>query len=518
MLRKIINIKIKSTYRDLLLSVLSGGLLFLAFPPFELVPLAWVAFVPLFFVIKSNGPKAICLYSWISGLVFFGCLLYWLPNVTVPGAIILVLILSGFFVLFGMVTGYVMKYSMNLFILSFVWVVLEYIRAHLLTGFPWGMLGYTQYRNLNLIQIADISGVYGVSFIVITFNVAFFTFLARYKKRISYLVIALLFVVVATSYGIYRIENFVIRGDLNVSVVQGNIPQDLKWDAGSSEDILDKYMRLTKEAATDASDIIIWPETSYPYLAEKRDNPVPEISKLSSELKVPILAGIVYGEGDNYYNSAVLFNEDKGISGFYSKTHLVPFGEFIPMEEYFTAFRNYIDKPIGDFKRGDEYTLFSVQSIKTSSDASGARMRQISFYKFGVLICFEDIFPYIAREFVQDGAKFLVNITNDAWFGRTAAARQHLQASVFRAVENRVPVIRAANTGISCFIDFSGKINSILNVNGEELFVTAVDTAKVSIHSGRSYYTVCGDNFVYFCGLMMVLLMISEGYYTRKKD
>ena len=227
---------------------------------------------------------------------------------------------------------------------------------------------------------------------------------------------------------------------------------------------------------------------------------------------------MVYARGDNYYNAAVLFDEGGGVSDIYNKTHLVPFGEFVPFEKYFHSFRDYIDKPIGDFEKGTDYTLFNVKSLKSSMTESGSRMRHTSFYKFGVLICFEDIFPYLARQFVQDGAKILVNITNDAWFGRTAASRQHLQASVFRAVENRVPVVRAANTGISCFVDFSGEINSILKVGEKETFVTGVDTAKVRIHAGRTYYTVCGDNFVYFCALMMALLMISEGYFTTRKD
>ncbi|MDP8299840.1 MAG: apolipoprotein N-acyltransferase, partial [Candidatus Tantalella remota] len=179
--------------------------------------------------------------------------------------------------------------------------------------------------------------------------------------------------------------------------------------------------------------------------------------------------------------------------------------------------RGYIDKPIGDFRRGGEYSLFTLKSNASSKNVSSKIISRTNFYKFGVLICFEDIFPYLSREFVLAGANFLVNITNDAWFGNTAASRQHLQSSVFRAIENRVPVIRAANTGVSGFVDSTGKIISTVEVEGEEIFVTGVQTDSVNIYAGRSFYTVYGDVFVYFCGLMLLLLMIVEGASQKKE-
>lgn len=504
--------------KNILLASATGLLYFLAFPPFEFSFCAWVAFVPLLFAVRNSSSRDIAWLSYFSGLVTFGLLLYWLGNVTVPGTIVLIFLLSIVFVLFGMVSGLVFKYSLNLFLLPFAWVVLEYIRANLLTGFPWGLLGYAQYKNLNLIQVSDITGAYGVSFIIMSFNVAFFSFLARYKRKISYLMTAMLFMIIATSYGIYRLNNFVVEGDVRISVVQGNIPQEFKWDAQIADEIVDKYAMLTAEAVKDKPDMIIWPETAYPYLVEGDITPGEGIDTITRGIDVPLLAGLVLVEGNDFYNSAILFNGKSGAVGVYRKTHLVPFGEYVPLEEYFSTFRDYVDKPMGDFKRGREYTLFSVRSLRSSVNASGARMRQISFYKFGVLICFEDIFPYLAREFVKDGARFLVNITNDAWFERTAAPRQHLQASVFRAVENRVPVIRAANTGISAFIDPTGRIISTLQVEGQDTFVTGTATADVNIYAVRSYYTVYGDNFVLFAAFMMILIFISDGFLYPKKD
>ncbi len=507
----------KQIQKNILLSVLSGVLGALAFPPMEFTFLAWVCLIPLIFAIRGSSPRQAFWYSYIAGFIFFGSLLYWLVNVTVPGFILLTLMLAVYYALFGMMVRMVLNYSMDLFILPFFWVALEYIRSHMFTGFPWGLLGYSQYTTINLVQIADITGAYGVSFVIVAFNVALFAVLSRRERKIAYMMIALMFILMSTSYGIYRFNNYNVWGSPRISVVQGNIPQEQKWNPGFADEIVKTYTDLTKQAALDEADLIIWPETSYPYLVEAGRPVAEEVNDLAKEEKIPILSGIVYREGDDYYNSAVLFDGSDDKLPIYHKTHLVPFGEYIPFEDSIAFLRGYIDKPIGDFRRGGEYSLFTLKSKASSENVSGQIISRTNFYKFGVLICFEDIFPYLSREFVQNGANFMVNITNDAWFGDTAASRQHLQSSVFRAVENRVPVIRAANTGVSCFVDSTGKIISSVNVEGEETFVTGVLTDRVNIYAGRSFYTVYGDVFVYFCGLMLVLLLMVEGASLRKE-
>lgn len=507
----------KDIARNISLAALSGILAFLAFPPFGFSFLGWICLAPLLLVINKNDPRQNFWYAYLSGVVFFGCLLYWLVNVSVPGTVILVVILSVFYGLFGLLAGYALKYSMDLLLLPFIWVVLEYIRSNLFTGFPWGLLGYTQYRNINLIQIADITGAYGVSFLVVVFNIAVFAWITRSGRKIAYMIIALLFVLIASIYGMHRLSNYYIWGSPRISVVQGNIPQQHKWDAKLAKDIIKEYSRLTTEAAKDDPDMIIWPETAYPYLVEGKDKPAREISVLASEQEIPILTGIIYTEGGVYYNSAAVFEGKEQLADVYNKVHLVPFGEYVPFGKFLSFLRNYIDKPIGDFGKGKKYTLFPVKSIRSLIAADGTIQRRINFYKFGVLICFEDIFPYITREFVRKGANFVVNITNDAWFGDTAAPRQHLQSSVFRAVENRVPVIRAANTGISCFVDSTGKVLSSVEVEGKEILVSGFATSNVDIYAGRTVYTVYGDIFVYFCGFMMAILFIMEGFFLKKE-
>ncbi len=509
------NIPIKNTRMKILLAVLSGILGFLAFPPLKLGLLGWVCLVPLFLVMEPEKAKQNFLYGYLAGLVFFGGLLYWLPHVTVPGTIILVLALGLFYGIFGVIAGYVLKYSMNLLFLSFIWVILEFIRGNLLSGFPWGFLGYSQYENINLIQIADLTGVYGVSFLMAMFNAALFSMFMRSRRKIAYMMVSLLFMIISISYGMYRLPELSIWGTARVSVVQGNIPQKLKWDPGFTEDIINEYTRFTKEAAADGPDMIIWPETAYPRLVEEGGEEARKLNSLAGEAGAPILAGFVSAEGNKYYNSAALFDGKSEEIERYDKLHLVPFGEYVPFEERISFIRDYIDKPIGDFGKGSGYTLFPLVSTKSYATSDGALMRTTNFFKFGVLICFEDIFPYISREFVRSGANIMVNITNDAWFGDTAAPEQHTQASVFRAVENRVPVIRAANTGISCFIDPTGQITSRVREGRKDVFVGGFATDSVNILRTRSYYTVYGDVFVYFCAFMALLLMITEGVFLN---
>jgi len=503
--------------KNWLLSICSGLIAFGAFPPLDISLLAWFSLVPLLYVIGKTDNKGAFWYSYLTGTVFFAGVLYWLTVVSVPGYIILVLLLSVSFAVFGLFAGIVMKYSMNLLILPFGWVVLEYIRGNLFTGFPWVLLGYSQYRNINLIQVADIAGSYGVSFIVAAFNVALYGWLSGARQKISHMMFALLLIISATSYGIYRVSDPPLGESAKISVVQGNISQTLKWDARAAESITKKYAGLTEQAAEDLPDLIIWPETAYPYLMEKGNTAFSEMEKLSSETGIPLLAGVVYSENGTYYNSAALFDGRQGIALLYQKLHLVPFGEYVPFEKYLKPLRKYIDKPIGSFASGKEYILFPVRSVRVSEGPESSLVRRTVFHKLGIMICFEDVFPYIARNFVLEGARILVNITNDAWFGDTAASRQHLQASVFRAVENRVPVVRSANTGISAFVDFTGKIQSQVEVNGRETFIAGYCTDEVKTTPVRSHYTAYGDTFVYFSGLFLILLLASESLALHRK-
>jgi apolipoprotein N-acyltransferase len=401
-------------------------------------------------------------------------------------------------------------------------------------------LGYSQYKNLPAIQIADITGVYGVSFLVVLINFSVFSSIKmaircckthkrlfekssaplRDEIRFNPLMqtIAVFFTVIAVlAYGYYRID-IITREDLSVrrlkiSVVQGNIEQLHKWDAAYKGYIMEKYKKLTLEAAKDNPDIIVWPETSLPGYPDKESRLSTYIQQIIKSIKTSLLIGAptiakIKGEDIGDYNSALLFSKNGRLAGTYDKLHLVAFGEFIPLEKYFPFLRNIL--PItGNFISGKKFTIFKLT-------ANGQRPTA----NFGVLICFEDIFPNLVRRFVKDGADFMINITNDAWFGKTAAAYQHAANSVFRAVENRSPFIRSANTGLSCFIDRAGWIYDSVNIEGAELFVAGYKTACVHVPAPKleSFYTRYGDIFMLIClfaGGVFIIDYLRRGRYNK---
>lgn len=297
------------------LAVISGLLLFLAFPPVNISYLAWVGFVPFFYSVKTGNNKKSFLNGYLTGLIFFGLLLYWMINVTIPGMIVLVFVLSIFFGLFGYAANLIFSKSVDMLVLSFIWVVLEFARSTVLTGFPWGILGYSQYRDINIIQISDFTGAYGVSFLIICFNVSLFALFSKSKKRIAYLMTSLLFITLATSYGIYKKQNYFMQDGPTISVVQGNIPQEDKWDDYKIDKINNIYEGLTIQASGDSPDLIIWPETAYPYLITEKEESFGELKSISKKSNADLLVGTVLFENERYYNSAILLSdeEDKSI-------------------------------------------------------------------------------------------------------------------------------------------------------------------------------------------------------------
>ncbi|MBU1083463.1 MAG: apolipoprotein N-acyltransferase [Candidatus Omnitrophota bacterium] len=498
----------RRTQKKIVLAVLAGLAASLAFPPFDLPFFGWFCLLPLLYSLTDGNIGEHIRDGFLFGAVFLGITLSWLVHVTIPGTLFLVALLSLFYGLFAAAAGYAFRKEMNPIAVPAAWTVMEYVRSNIFTGFPWACLGYSQYENVNVIQVADITGFYGISFLMVLVSTAGLLFIKKKKGSIRCIAAALTFLIMVTGYGVYRLNSLEPDGKVRLSVIQGNIPQQEKWDPDMSEKIIGVYRELTESSAEEDSDMIIWPETSYPYLIEDEHASYDSLKELSDLTGRPLLVGAVYGQGEVFYNSAVLFNTSTDDIRVYNKTHLVPFGEYIPLGKYFAFIREHIDKPIGDFGKGDEYVLFPLKVTIEDAPFLGTRIREIRFYRFGVLICFEDIFPYLTREFVKKGADFIVNITNDAWFGQTAASRQHLQASVMRAVENRRPLIRAANTGISCFISAKGTVYSVVRGGGEEIFVRGNATDDIEIYSDRAFYTLYGDVFAGLCALVLLFLFL----------
>lgn len=478
------------------LPVISAVLLIPAFPNFNLGFLAWISMVPLLFSLENTGAWRRFLKGYIFGVVFFSGTLYWLFNISIPGNIGLSLLLSLAPAIFCYLCLLDKRHA--LYAIAYVpsaWVLTEYLRAHLFTGFPWALLGYSQSSNLPLIQIADITGVYGLSFLIVLVNAGLYLVLRKAPGR-SYVVLFVSFSVAASlAYGEIAIRRFDPSQALKVSVIQGNIPQKIKWDPEYRDFIMDRYRRITRSAiAEDRPDLVIWPETSLPGYMEEKDLRA-AISDLARSEKVHLLTGALHGEGLNAFNSACLISDKGEVTGRYDKIHLVPLGEFVPFEDKLSWIRSCVNKPMGDFMRGRDYTVFS---FKTESGS----------YNFSCLVCYEDIFPELSRRFVARGARFLVNVTNDAWFGKTSAPYQHMQGSILRAVENHVPVLRAANTGVSCIIDPNGKITATVKSGGDELCVDGYATGTISTAFVKTFYTRFGDLFAWIC-IILVLLKIA---------
>jgi apolipoprotein N-acyltransferase len=503
--------------KHVLLAVMSAVLLVLAFPNFNLWPLAWIGLVPLLFALEGQKPVRAFLLSYLTGILFFLGTVYWLIHVTLPGMIAVALYLGLYFGLFGFLLNYSPLTNKYLFLVyaPALWVTLEWLRAHVFTGFGWVLLGHSQTLNLPAIQIADITGAYGVGFVILLTNYTVYIAVKNFKKIENFIwPLALTTVVLFAvfGYGQYRLNNIFTGEALKVAVVQGNIPQAKKWDPDSRDYIIKKYNDLTLKVVSDAPDIVIWPETSVPGFIDLDRSLYESVKNLSIKTKAPLLVGAPRVDDtreDVYYNSAFFFSEEGRPIGRYDKIHLVPFGEYIPFKNMFSFVQRFSTMPIGDFAGGKEYTVFKFNIERDVKDKD-YNWKMIKKVKFSSLICFEDIFPEISRRFVKEGAGFLVNMTNDAWFGNTNAAYQHAQCSVFRAVENRVNVVRAANTGLSCFIDQKGRIIDSVSEKGRSLFVDGYKVCYITLTRIRTFYNMRGDLFTYIClGVTLLILAIS---------
>lgn len=492
---------------QLLFAIASALLLILSFPGFNMWIFAWVAFIPLFFALENQKPLAAFLIAYLTGFLFFLGTIYWLIHVTLPGMIIVVMYLALYFGFFGIILVHGPRSTVHskMFFIPSAWVALEWIRVHALTGFGWNLLGYSQSFNLPIIQIADISGPYGVSFLIVMFNVALYISIKNIKndKEIHVpLAIAALLLLIVFGYGIFRLNNIFTGEKMRVAIVQGNIPQDEKWDKSFTGSILSKYESLTKKASLEKANLAIWPETAIPGFIENEEDLSSAVKELVAGINTPLLAGAPrYKDtkyGTSYYNSAFLFLKDGNIGGHYDKIHLVPFGEYVPFKDLLSFVHRFAPRPIGDCAAGEDFTVFRflLERAVKDKDYSWKLSKKVSF---SCLICFEDIFPDLARRFAAKNTDFLVNITNDAWFGKSSAAYQHAQASIFRAVENRINVLRAANTGLSCFIDQKGRITARVMESGKDLFVDGFKVHEIVLSRARAVYTVYGDIFAYIC-------------------
>jgi apolipoprotein N-acyltransferase len=391
-----------------------------------------------------------------------------------------------------------------LFLGPSLWVFLEWLRSFFFIGFPWVNLGYSQHASLNLIQFVEITGVYGLSALVMFINLTFFQLIQMKEgARARLLLPAVILILVLTGWGAWRrsqLSTLPLAHHLRVGLIQGNIAQDQKWDKEFQEETIARYESLSREAAAKGAELIVWPETAVPFFFQS-DTPYQQrLLNLIRELRTPFLFGAVGWQPKGLtevtlFNRAYVVSSSAEVVGYYDKIKLAPFGEYIPFQSSILFFLDKLVEGIGDFAAGTEPKVFAF---------SHERQEQ-----FGVLICYEGIFPDLARRFVANGADFLVNITNDAWFGRSSAPYQHLVMEAMRAVENRVPLVRAANTGFSAIVAVDGQILSQTPLYKTTSLVEDLAWPQVS-----SFYAHHGDIFVYICALAAVG-MLGYGYFIE---
>ena len=511
--------------KDLILALSSGLLSVPAFPPLNLYPVGFIALVPLLASLQGKQLKAAFYLGMVSGFVYFLGTVYWVSHsmhvygyvpvlITLFAVVVLCMYLAlyaGIFALLFRYLGQTSRVPASI-VAPLLWVSLEFLRTYALTGLPWSLLGYTQYTFLTLIQVADITGIYGISFLLVAVNGMLFDiiFYRREQTRkppgarwamASSIVFTATIIIFALLYGVVKLNVEENRQRIRASVIQGNIPQDKKWDRGFQHNVIQRHKELTKEANAGNPDLIVWPESALPFIFGNDKVLTGDIVDFQKQLGSYLLFGSVIRRGANQENSglansAVLLSPEGDVLSIYDKIHLVPFGEYVPLRKLLPFVEKMV-VAVGDFVPGKEYVVMNTP-----------------FANIGNLICYEIIFPGLVREFVDRGANVLVTITNDAWFGRTSAPYQHFSMAVFRAVENRVPVIRSANTGISGFIDPRGRI-----VNKSEIFVEASLTDAVPLGKDKSMYTKVGDVFAWVCiagSLLMIVIRVFQGRKARQ--
>lgn len=493
-------------FRDpIFLSISSGVLLFLAYPPFSFGFAAWFALIPFFASIEQSKSRGEAFFfGYLAGLIFFFEGIQWLHYVTSVGALLLMAFEALFIGWFGLLIyeGRQVKNTfLSLIWVSSAWVFTEFLRVKVpVLGFGWNLLGNSQSDYGIILQSANTLGAYGLSFILIFANACFYNLFSRqHKSKKSTAIFLGLLVCAVFSHGIYHLRQAgEKKGEIRISVIQGNIPQSVKWEVIARDRILEIYSSLTELASYDQPSLILWPEAAFPGYFN-RDRDAQKIKDLIAKLEIPVLVGAPHaGEGDSAFNSAYLVGPDGEVKQRYDKQNLVPFGEYVPLSWALGWLKPYAySLGVSDFSAGHEMTVFEILNKE---------------FLFSSLICFEDTFPELSRQFVNRGAEFLTVITNDAWFGETGAAAQHLQASIFRAVENGVPVVRAANTGISAFISNRGKVlGRVEDKNHKALFVAGQKTMALPVENKETFFRKGGWLFPYFIsGLFVIMFFLNN--------
>ncbi|MEI6438518.1 MAG: apolipoprotein N-acyltransferase [Candidatus Omnitrophota bacterium] len=481
----------------------SAVLLWAAFAPAGCWPLAWIALVPLFFALDcARSKRAAFGLAYLSGLAFFILVLLWIHYVTALGLILLSLYCALYVGVFGVLYFWASCFSAawRFALIPAGWVALEALRGWAFTGFNWGAIGQSQPP----LALASLTGVAGVSFLVLGGNVFLKEALACWQNQrplrpAIFCALVLLGLIVLPS--LFSIPNMAHnRAPIRVALIQPNITLVDAWDPRLKEATVDRQLELSRQALAAGPGLIIWPETAFPNFTWERPDLLEKVKDFARVNRVYLLFGAVTrsADQDKYFNSAVLISPAGDIVGTGSKRHLVLFGEYIPFRKQLPFLQELV--PIDDFTPGERPAFFDVPGLG----------------KFGVLICFEDTLPELAREYTRLGAGFLVNMTNDAWFRDSGQPAMHLDNARFRSVENARLLLRATNTGESCVLDASGReLACVADKQGRRVLQDGFVVTSFYPEVQMTWYTKCGDWFILVCVMMLAAGLIAS--LRRKK-
>jgi apolipoprotein N-acyltransferase len=488
--------------------VVSAVVSFLCFPPFRFGPFIFLSLVPLLLAVEDLPSHRAFKYGFLWGVIYYLGLVYYIAWVTIPGMIATVLILSLIpaSALWIFARLLMRNRGAAMVFLPVYFIMWNWLLTMSDLNYPWTDIGYSLAYYLPFIQAAEIGGVYLVSLAILSVNAAIYASLSkrlilsraiRRSLRLgAVLTIALLYV-----YGVVRLPGDREEAEgraLKVGILQGNMTRGIKWKPENLEKNFETYFELSKEAAEAGAEFLVWPETATPtYLVQEKRHKA-RVDSLVNSLGISVLTGTPYYEVAGpqeyiYFNSAVLIRPGHDDYQIYSKIHLVPMSERIPFSGRFRTLKE-IRLGQADFSSGREMTIFELDG-----------------HKFATVICFESAFPGYCRRFAQLGAQFLVVITNDMWFGRTSLLEQHAMMSVFRAVENRIPVVRSANTGISMAVDKWGRI---LRRSG--IFVRQYLMAEITPEDSESVYERHGD-IIPEAATVLVALCLTVAFLVKRR-
>ena len=499
--------------------VLSAVLLSVPFLFQNLFFVSWFCLIFWILCIRDKSPGKSFLISFLIGVVFFTVTMYWITyTITKYGNlhflisfflnILLASYLSLFFGLFGLVFSWVRKkISLNvaLILAPSIWVVLEYIRGHFFTGFPWNLMAYSQYMFLPIIQIGEFFGPYGLSWLILSFNTAIVFILINKKyykthQKIIYPAAIIIVFICCLIFGSLRIDKYPKDKNINIALIQGNTDQGRSWTIDDCNRNLKKHSMMILQAAGENADLAILSESALRCFGFNEENMFGDMmQRLSRESGLDLVFGSATSspggaESRRYYNSAVLLRADGSEPQIYNKIHLVPFGEYLPFRKILFFVDKFSKGVIGDFAHGDNYTGLTLSNG----------------HRFGAGVCYEILFPELMRQFTKNDAEFLANITNDTWYGETLMPYHHFALSVFRAVENRKFVVRAANSGFSGIVAPDGRILKRSQLFSKEIIIYSIHPNRI-----KTIYSRFGDWFVYMnCAIAIFLIFIL----SRKKQ